>query len=252
MRIWVTRTEPGAGRLAAALRREGHRVLPAPVLAIVPSHAPPPRGRFDFVLFVSEHAIECAVACGWRQTEWASSPSAAIGGGGEAALRAVGVVPWLTGLADASGVVAALPRAPGRSLIVKGEGGRQVVQRWLRGQGGCVREWDVYRRRRTAPCIGDEAIDAIVAGSGTGVAAVAAIWFAAKRDPAVRLLVPSPRVARQAAGLGFRNVVATLGANANSVVAALGCAEAAPGGTSPCARPPSRAPSALRGEHPSQ
>lgn len=217
----MTRTEPGAGRLAAALRQEGHGVLLASVLAVVPTGAPPPPGRFDFVLFVSEHAIRRAVAGGWRQAEWADSPCAAIGEVGEAALRDLGIAPCPAGLRDAAGVVAALPKAPGRSLIVKGEGGRQLVQNWLRRHGGSVREWNVYRRRRKTPDIGDEAIDAIVAGSGDALAAIAAVWLGDQRDPGVRLLVPSSRVARQAAGLGFCNIVVTLGANAGSVVAAL-------------------------------
>lgn len=228
MRIWVTRTEPGAGRLASALRREGHGVLLAPVLAIVPTGAPPPAGGFDFVLFVSEHAVHNAVAGGWRQAEWADCPSAAIGDVGEAALRNVGVAPCLAGLRDAAGVVAALPAAPDRSLIVKGEDGRQVVQNWLRRQGGSVREWNVYRRRRRTPGIGDQAIDAIVAGSGDGVSAIAEVWLGGRRDPGVRLLVPSPRVARQAVGLGFHNIVVTLGAKPSSVVAALRRGETAP------------------------
>ena len=228
MRVWVTRTEPGAGRLAAALRQEGHGVLLASVLAIVPTGAPAPPGRFDFVLFVSEHAIRCAAAGGWRQAEWAESPCAAIGDVGEAALRDRGIAPCLAGLADAAGVVAALPKAPGRSLIVKGEGGRQLVQNWLRRHGGSVREWNVYRRRRRTPDIRDQAIDAIVAGSGDGLAAIAAVWLGDRRDPGVRLLVPSSRVARQAAGLGFRNIVVTLGAKAGSVVAALRRGGAAP------------------------
>ena len=220
--VWVTRTEPGASRLAVALRADGHRVLAAPVLTIAPSDEPPPPGGFDFALFVSEHAVCCAAAAGWRQAAWAHCPTAAIGGAGEAALRRHGVEPCLQSLADARAVTRALPTAPMRCLIVKGEGGRQLLQDWLRRNGGIVVEWNVYRRSRAAPNIAGKRVGTIVVSSAEGLTAAAKVWFAAGGDPAVRLLVPSSRVARRAAGLGFRTIVVTLGANAGAVVAALG------------------------------
>ena len=220
--VWVTRTEPGASRLAAALRAHGHRVLTAPVLTIAPSGEPPPRGCFDFVLFVSENAVRRAAAAGWRQADWADCPTAAIGSAGEAALREHGVEPCLRALADARAVTAALPAAPKRCLIVKGEGGRRVLQDWLRQHGAAVVEWNVYRRRQAAPNVASEPIGTIVASSGDGLAAAAKVWFAADGDPAVRLLVPSQRIARKAVRLGFRTIVVTLGASAGAVVAALG------------------------------
>lgn len=220
--VWVTRTKPGASRLAAALRTHGHRVLTAPVLDIAPSGEPPPAGCFDFVLFVSENAVRCAAAAGWRQAAWADCPTAAIGSAGEAALREHGVAPCLRSLADAHAATLALPTAPKRCLIVKGEGGRQVLQDWLRGHGASVAEWNVYRRRRVAPNIAAETIGTIVASSGEGLAAAAKAWFAAGGDPAARLLVPSERIAREASRLGFRTIVVTLGASAGAVVAALG------------------------------
>lgn len=220
--VWVTRTEPGASRLAAALRTHGHRVLTAPVLTIAPSGEPPPRGCFDFALFVSENAVRCAAAAGWRQADWADCPTAAIGSAGEAALREHGVEPCLRALADACAVTVALAAAPKRCLIVKGEGGRRVLQDWLRRHGAAVVEWNVYRRRQVPASIAGEPIDTIVASSGEGLAAAAKVWFAADGDPAVRLLVPSQRIAREAARLGFRTIVVTLGASAGAVVAALG------------------------------
>ena len=221
MRIWVTRTQPGADRLAAALRNAGHDVHVAPVLAISPTSQPPPEGRFDFVLFVSEHALRCAAAGGWRDAAWAHCPSAAIGRVGEAMLREFGIVPCLNGLADAKSVTTALPNTPQRSLIVKGQGGRQLLQNWLRDRGSTVVEWDVYRRRSTAPNMAGEAMDAIVVASAEGLVATAEAWFAANGDPAVRLFVPSERIARCAARLGFGNIVVTLGANAEATVAAM-------------------------------
>ena len=221
MRVWVTRTQPGADRLAAALRDAGHEAHVAPVLAISPTGQPPPEGCFDFVLFVSEHALRCAAAGSWRDAAWAHCPSAAIGRIGEATLREFGVVPCLSGLENAESVTTALAETPQRSLIVKGQGGRQLLQNWLRDHGGMVVEWDVYQRQSTAPDMAGEALDAIVVASAEGLVATAEAWFAANGDPAVRLFVPSERIARQAARLGFGNIVVTLGANAEATVAAM-------------------------------
>ena len=221
MRIWVTRTQPGADRLAAALRDAGHEAHVAPVLAISPTGQAPPDGCFDFVLFVSEHALRCAAAGGWRDAAWAHCPSAAIGRMGEATLREFGVVPCLRGIENAKSVTTALVETPQRSLIVKGQGGRQLLQNWLRDRGGTVVEWDVYRRQSTTPNMTGEAVDAIVVASGEGLVATAEAWFAANGDPAVRLFVPSERIARRAARLGFGNIVVTLGANAEATVAAM-------------------------------
>ena len=168
MRVWITRTEPGAARLAAAIEQLGLSALVAPVLHIEPRRTRPPQGPFDFALFVSEHAVVHAAGNGWRRAPWRGCPTAAIGAATSAALRAHGVEPCMAAQADAAGVVQALPALPATTLIVKGEGGRDLLQRELRRDGGTVVEWDVYRRAIVQPDLADEAIDAIVASSGDG------------------------------------------------------------------------------------
>lgn len=221
MRIWVTRTEPGASRLSRRLARAGHAVLNAPVLRIEATSDAAPPGCFDFVLFVSSHAVERAFATGWGA---ALSPgvAAGIGRATEVALRSRGIRTRLCGVADAAAVTRALVAAPPRTLVVKGEGGRDVVQNWVRSHGASVTEWDVYRRVPARPALGDERIDAIVAASGDGLREIAEIWFAGGRSGGVHLLVPSRRVAGLAVACGFDNTVVTAGAADDAVVAALG------------------------------
>ena len=221
MRVWIARTEPGATRLAAAIERLGLATFKAPALRIAPRRAAPPQGRFDFALFVSEHAVAQAASNGWTQAPWRDCPTAAVGASASAALRAHGVEPCMATPADAASVFEALPAVPARTLIVKGQGGRDVLQRKLRQHGGAVVEWDVYRRVAAEPSLAGQDVDAIVAGSGSGARIVAQAWFAAGRDAAVPLLAPSPRVAELAAEAGFENVVVTLGANPPAVEAAL-------------------------------
>ena len=220
MRIWVTRTEPGAGRLSRRLTCAGHAVLNAPVLHIEDTSNAAPPGCFDFVLFVSSHAVERAFATGWDPA-LPAGVAAGIGGAAETALRRRGIRTKLCGLADAAAVTRALATPPPRTLIVKGEGGRDVVQNWVRSHGASVAEWDVYRRVPARPALGDEGIDAIVAASGEGVREIAALWFAHRRSGSVPLLVPSSRVADLAFESGFDNAVVTAGAADDAVVAAL-------------------------------
>lgn len=220
MRIWVTRTEPGASRLSRRLTCAGHAVLNAPVLNIEATSNVAPTGCFDFVLFVSSHAVERAFATGWGP---ALSPgvAAGIGRSAEIALHRRGIRTRLCGVADAAAVTRALVTPPPRTLVVKGEGGRDVVQNWVRSHGASAAEWDVYRRVPAKPVLDDERIDAIVAASGDGLREIAEIWFAGGRGGSVHLLVPSSRVAGLAVACGFDNAVVTAGAADDAVVAAL-------------------------------
>lgn len=220
MRVWVTRTEPGAGRVSRRLTCAGYAVLNAPVLHIEDTSNAAPKGCFDFVLFVSTHAVEHAFASGWKP-KLRPGVAAGIGAAADAALRSRGIRTRLCGVPDAAAVTRALVTPPPRTLVVKGERGGDVVQNWVRSHGASVVEWDVYRRVAARPALGDERIDAIVAASGEGVREIADLWFAGGRSGSVPLLVPSSRVAGIAAAYRFDNAVVTAGAADDVVVAAL-------------------------------
>ena len=220
-RLWVTRTEPGASRLAAALQERGYEVLKAPVLRIEQLRTTPPSQCFDLTVFVSEHAVVGAANNGWFNQPGRDRPVAVIGAAAHCALRQRGKEPALEPLASAADVVDALPATPRRTLVVKGEGGRNVLQRRLRQRGGEVAEWNVYRRVVAAPKVARQRIDAIIASSGDGAKAVVNCWRNVGGDAAVPLLVPSQRVAAQVRRLGFANVVVTLGASTPAVLQAL-------------------------------
>ncbi len=220
MRVWVTRTEPGASRLSRRLARAGYAALNAPVLYIEDTANPAPKGCFDFVLFVSAHAVERAFAAGWGAA-LRPGVAAGIGAAAETALSSRDVRMRVCGLADAVAVTHALGTPPAWTLIVKGEGGRDVVQNWVRSHGASITEWDVYRRVPARPSLSDETIDAVVAASGDGLRELAELWFADGRNGSVPLLVPSSRVAGLAVAYGFDNAIVTDGAADDAVVAAL-------------------------------
>ena len=219
--IWVTRTEPGASRLAAALRDAGFDVLKAPVLRIEQLQSEPPAQRFDLAVFVSEHAVEGAANHRWFDGPRHDQPTVAIGTAAHNALRQHGLEPALPPFANAAEIVDALSPTTRQTLIVKGEGGRDVLRQGLQDRGGEVTEWNVYRRLPITPNIAQERIDAIVASSGDGANATVNCWRNSNRDNAVPFLVPSQRVAAQVRRLGFPNVVVTLGASAPAVLQAL-------------------------------
>ncbi|MYE22925.1 MAG: hypothetical protein F4Y01_03110 [Gammaproteobacteria bacterium] len=223
MRVWVTRTEPGASRLAAALEGAGIACLVAPVLDIVPTGQPLPGGRYDLALFVSEHAAALAAA---EPADWSAEVVVGIG---EPALAALARRPQATHarVVTATGADCVLqmldgwPEPPRRTLIAKGQGGRDDVQRHLRQAGGAVVEWDAYRRVAVAPAVVPDAVSAIVCSSGAGAQAAGARWFAERGRPDVPLFVPSPRVRAVASGVGFQTIRVTAGAAPKAVVAAV-------------------------------
>lgn len=217
MRVWLTRTEPGATRQAAILAARGFDALAAPVLGIETLATAIPDGCFDAVVFVSEHAVSSAAANGWRR-----GPSIVIGAAAAHSLRDLGVEPAWPIQPNADGVIKVLaPAPPDRTLLIKGRGGRTTVRDWLRSQGRTAVEWDVYRRVPLHPAISDEHIDAVVVASGDGLREVEQLWFAQRRDARAPLLVPSERVADLAAARGFGHVVVTGGAGDAAVVDAL-------------------------------
>ncbi len=221
MRVWVTRTEPGASRMAAALEREGIACLVAPVLKIVPTGHPLPGGSYDLAVFVSEHAAARAAT---ERGDWTADAIVGIGEPAVAALTELCPRSRIAVATSADCVLRVLDRRsapPRRTLVAKGEGGRGTLQSHLRQAGGLVVEWDAYRRVAAAPRVLPEAVDAIVCSSGEGVRAAARVWFAHQGSADGRVFVPSRRSEAIAREAGFRAVYVTDGAAPKAVVAAI-------------------------------
>ena len=218
MRVWVTRTEPGASRLGARLVDAGFDAWVRPVVEIEPISAPLP-GRFALTVFLSAHAVEPAVRNGWKPT-----PALAIGKATLRALARRGIDARTPDRASSEGIIAALAADPPRSvLIAAGEGGRDVLEQWLTHRGIPVAKWCLYRRVAVSGSLAPaETVDAIVGSSAAALRVVANMWFASSRSANVAMLVPSERVAQSARDLGFIRVFVTDGAGDEAVVAALG------------------------------
>jgi uroporphyrinogen-III synthase len=116
-----------------------------------------------------------------------------------------------------------------RVLIMRGEGGRELIAETLRGRGVAVDYLELYRRIRpqypagTLQTVVEESrLNALLVSSAQGLdnlrELAADTWAELARLP---LLVPSPRVAEMARAAGARQVIDCRGASAAAVLAAL-------------------------------
>ncbi len=245
MHVLVTRIEPAATRLAAALRGDGHRVDTCPALTIVPVDVPPAvlaaARQADAWLFVSVPSVEL----GWPLLAPAVAPACyAVGPATAAALRAVGVVPELapgSGAAEQLLTLPSLQQLHGRHLaVVRGRDGLDTLPATLAARGARVTLLEPYAREPLSAAqlrAAWHAPDCVVASSGDGVRALQAAadsvpvedagsWPVGGGSPgatlrATMLLVPSARVAALARSLGFTQVTICDGADDAAVRAAL-------------------------------
>ncbi|MFC3942174.1 uroporphyrinogen-III synthase [Pseudomonas gingeri NCPPB 3146 = LMG 5327] len=132
-------------------------------------------------------------------------------------------------LLDLPALQEALAQPDPRVLILRGEGGRELLAERLRGQGASVDYLELYRRCLPAYAEGTligqiraERLNGLVVSSGQGFEHLrqlaGAAWPEVARLP---LFVPSPRVAQMARAAGAQHVVDCRGANATALLAAL-------------------------------
>ncbi len=218
MRVWVTRTEPGASALGEVLRANGFDVFRAPVLEIRPAAFESPKGWFECAVFLSVHGVRIAAA----ELAGAIPTLYAVGSRTQAALRELGFDAAVPGEATSEGLLESLPDPAGkRILIVTGAGGRDLLRDTLTRRGADVTRLEVYVRYPLLPTIDAARIDIIVASSGDGFRQAAAVWLAAGGAPDVPVLVPSSRVAALGAELGLESVHDCGGAGAAAVAKTL-------------------------------
>ena len=224
-RLWITRTEPGATRMARQLAQLGLRSWVAPVLCIQPLPAAPAQpARVAIVL--SEHAVEC-LSAGDRQCLHASTDVLAIGSTTAAALRAAGIEARIPEQATSEGLLRLLDSQTLQGVdvcIYKGEGGRGVLPEGLRARGARVFLRDLYRRdtlNTLDPPEDIHDIGAILAASGDGLRALTPWWQRWGGVMHTPLLASSDRVAHMARGIGFVNAYNCAGADSQAVASVL-------------------------------
>jgi uroporphyrinogen-III synthase len=129
MRVLVTRTREGSGRLAARLREEGFEVVERPLVRIEPVDGSPLRvDGYDWLILTSRVAVEHLL----RRVAGPLPAVAVVGPGTADALRRRGVEPALVAAESTQeGLLAELPRPAGRVLFAGAEGARELLVRAL-------------------------------------------------------------------------------------------------------------------------
>lgn len=219
LRVWVTRPEHQAEPLCRLIEAQGGKVVRLPLLSIQPpADAAAARAMlarvadFDWAIFTSINAVQGGITQAPKKAQWPER-RVCIGAGTSRALDAAGLGRGLTpdGGSSSEDVLAlpALQNLRGQKvLVVKGEGGRDLLQRVLGSRGALVEQVEVYRRvpaefkpRQLETLVAD--IDAIVVTSGEALEHLASLASQRSAVFAAQLVVPSRRVVQMAQDLGF-------------------------------------------------
>ncbi len=143
MRLLVTRAAADAARTAERLAALGHEAVVAPVIALVPTGAPPPAGSFDAVLLTSAHAAPALAHLDRKDL-----PVFAVGSRTAAAAREAGLRDVREAAGDAAALAAVLVRRalpPGARLLhAAGRDRKAEPEASLEGAGYGVAVWEVY------------------------------------------------------------------------------------------------------------
>ena len=231
--IAVTRPAAQCGSLADAILARGGEALVFPLIRIEPvtdsAELRAVRAQlpgFDLVFFVSPNAIRLGIAAlGGREGWPAGLPVSTVGAGSRAALETLGfdrVIAPREG-ADSEAVLAlpefsAASLAGKRLLIVRGDGGRDLLGQEAAGRGAEVHYLSCYRR--LAPDGGADALltparngtlSALTATSSEALGNLSGLLgpdgLATLCD--VPVFVPHWRIAERARSLGFSTVIET-------------------------------------------
>lgn len=245
-RLLLTRPAEESAELAATLAARGIYSSSLPLLRIEAlAQSPEQRAllldlqRYCAVIVVSKPAARLALALldRYQVQPAVEQPWFSVGAATAQILREHGLSVYYPEQGDDSEALLALPQlqqaltaavAP-QVLILRGEGGRELLADCLRGQGVQVDYLPLYRRllpeyppAALPQRIAGERLNGLVVSSGQGFAHLRELadhdWPQLARLP---LFVPSPRVAEMARAAGAQFVVDCRGANTAALLAAL-------------------------------
>jgi len=242
--ILVTRPAAQADALCAAIEAQGGRAWRLPLLDIAPiddaaafAALASVLDEYDFAFFVSANAVSHGLAGIRAHRTWPPGPRAVtVGPGSAAALREAGFGQVLVPAVrfDSEGVLAltefTAPAIAGkRVLILRGDGGRELLGDALTARGAQVRCFTCYRRLAPdldvpalAAAASQGALDAITLTSSEAVRHLAAQLKSGGTELlGVPVFAPHERVADAARAAGFTHVELTEAADAG-LLAGLG------------------------------
>lgn len=244
-RLLLTRPAEECGAVASALAEAGFHSASLPLLAIeaLPETAEQRAtilelDRYCAVIVVSKPAARLGIELLDRY--WPQPPFAqawfSVGAATGAILADYGLDASWPERGDDSEALLALPRLgealarpDPKVLILRGEGGRELLAETLRARGVQVDILELYRRYlpdypagTLAATLRSERLNGLVVSSGQGLLSLrelaADTWPEMLELP---LFVPSPRVAEMARQLGAKRIVDCRGASVAALLAAL-------------------------------
>ena len=234
--VVLTRPQADSERLSEALQNEGFqtRVMPIITIEAIPTaeQAPAPSLSDDALcIFISANAVRF----GLPQLRPALARSSdltviAVGNKTRDTLAAEGIQAQVPVRADSEGLLAmpALSAPDSRDVvIVKGEGGRELLASELTGRGARVIEWACYRR--CWPEVDVSGLIEISAGlifqasSGEMVSRLSELLAGGGQADLFQssIIVPSDRVARLATEIGWGQVIRAEDASDDAFIRAL-------------------------------
>lgn len=233
-RILVTRPEAQAGALAELIRENDGEPILFPVIRIesgINQSALQALDltRFDWLIFVSRNAVE-----GFQSAEHTLPPTlrlAAVGDGTAAAMRGAGLrVDCQPDISNGSEGLLQMPvmqNLTGQQvLIVRGDGGRELLADTLSARGATINYIEVYRRALAmhdrSSCIAAMHADKLVCTSVAGVDNLCRILTEFKADLLCKpMVVVSERIKQHARSVGFRWVEVSRSASDDAVLQTL-------------------------------
>lgn len=235
VRVLITRPRPKAEKLANYLRQLGAEAVIMPMLEICPCSAdelplPIDIAEFDKAIVVSTSAAECLFKHRPRNVTSVKWFTPGSGTGDFLASRGVRAEnPATLFTSEAMLQLPELQNIKGqRILLVKGEGGRDLLEQTLKKGGAEVTALTAYRRSNPYYDAGtldrtleDQKINAIVATSGQIVTNLVSHCSRATPLRELFLLVPSTRVSDIAKQAGFSKIQLAASAGDCDIAAAL-------------------------------
>ncbi|MGK9065948.1 uroporphyrinogen-III synthase [Stutzerimonas chloritidismutans] len=244
-RLLLTRPADECTALAARLAQVGIHTSSLPLLAIEPLPETPEQratmlelDRYQAVIVVSKPAARLGLERLDRY--WPHKPFGqawfSVGAATGGLLEDYGLdVSW-PAVGDDSEALLALPRLAEalavpqpRALLLRGEGGRELIVDTLNARGVQVDSLELYRRYlpqypagALLQAVRSERLNALMVSSGQGLESLhqlAGDDWAELRE--LTLFIPSPRVAALATQLGAKRIVDCRGAGASALLAAL-------------------------------
>ena len=234
--VVLTRPQADSERLSETLQNEGFqtRVMPIITIEAIPTaeQAPAPSVSDDALcIFISANAVRFGLPqLGSALARDSDLTVIAVGNKTRDTLAAEGIQAQVPVRADSEGLLAmpALSAPDSRDVvIVKGEGGRELLASELTGRGARVTEWACYRR--CWPEVDVSGLMEISAGlifqvsSGEMVSRLSELLAGGGQADLFQssIIVPSDRVARLATEIGWGQVIRAEDASDDAFIRAL-------------------------------